>query len=319
MQLYPVKHAIWPAHSSVEDIFAPCEGLFDLTQVNFQGIVDVQFAHRFAKEMVSAITRVNYGQDVGQMNAFAGSIGLAGSGNDLWAVEGGNVQVVQGLVKRAGVNVMLDTKLTRVEFGGDNKRQRYVVHGERGEWECDAVVLAAPYELSDIQLPPAIARKLDVGRVFHRTHATFVRGHLNSGTFGDDPPDAVLTVEGADEPFTSVGLVSPRNGSEEAPIFKVFSRKRLDSAAKARIFQTDAETIAEYPWLAYPAYSPPEKFAPFDVDPEGGVFIYTSPIESAGSAMEMSAISGANAAALLREKLGLRRREDLDSTVKEEL
>lgn len=49
------------------------------------------------------------------------------------------------------------------------------------------------------------------------------------------------------------------------------------------------------------------KFAALSLDPDpAGALFYTSPLEQAGSAMEMSAISGANAAALTVNALGLR-------------
>lgn len=318
-KLYPQNGQSWPACVTVEALFERCQGLFNLTQVDFPPVIAEYLSERFAKEMVSAVTRVNYGQDVSQMNGLAGAVALAGSGSDLWAVKGGNAQVIEGLLQLAGVDVLLGTPVVRIQLSENRSASNYSVFTERGKYACDAVVLGVPYELAGIALSKETTSKLNVGRKFHRTHATFVKGFLNTETFGENPPDSVLTVEGANEPFMSVGKQARGDDLNEIPLFKVFSREPLGEAAYRRIFQEGIEIIAEYPWLAYPDFAPPEQFASFDVDPRNGAFIYTSPIESAGSAMEMSAVSGANAAALVKERLGLAHRDDQENAAKEEL
>ncbi len=160
-----------------------------------------------------------------------------------------------------------------------------------------------------------MAARADVGRKFQRTVATFVSGKLNEETFGPDPPESVLTTAYSEAIFSSVSVVHRfENGST---VFKVFSKNELDAKAIARIFSRGAQVLRVYPWFAYPKFNPPERFAPFKLDPDGAVY-YTSPVESLGSAMEMSAISGANAAALVRDRFGLNVRDD-DSVGKEEL
>lgn len=300
-QLYPPGRT---AHPTVQALFTPAASLYNLTQTPFRPTLTPHFAPRFIAELLSAIVRVNYGQDVSSMNALSGAIALAGSGDALWAVDGGNVRIVDGLLRSAGVSVHRAAAVDRV-LVRDSVAKRYAVWAGGKEHACDAVALCAPFENANISVPDAFREKMDVGRTFHRTVATFVQGRLNTLTFGPSPPDMLLTIEGADEPFTSVGLAWVGNvSSGEHPIFKVFSERSLDDKAIGRVFEPGAIVIKEFSWLAYPNFSPPEKFAPFDVDPEGA-FIYTSPIESAGSAMEMSAIAGANAAALIRDKLGL--------------
>ena len=64
-----------------------------------------------------------------------------------------------------------------------------------------------------------------------------------------------------------------------------------------------AEVLKVLPWRAYPHFSPPEKFSPFVLE-EGIVYINT--IESAASAMEISAIGAKNAALLVEKWLGLK-------------
>lgn len=295
----------WPGAVNMRGLFESAEGLFELTQRTFGDSVRGRLSPFFVAEFASAISRANYNADAAGMNGLAGSISLAGSGGTLWAVRGGNVQVVRGLLARAGADMVTATDIARAEKRGDGYA---LVDREEGEWDCGAVVVAAPVELAGLELPPTSARVADVGRKFQRTVATFVHGRLNPATFGPDPPDSVLTVSAAagEKVFSSVSVVHRfANGSR---LFKVFSKESLSEGDLARIFMPGMQVERAYPWFAYPKFRPPEQFAPFELE-AGGALFYTSPIESGGSAMEMSAISGANAAALVRKRFGLKVKE----------
>ena len=54
---------------------------------------DVGVSKEFIDELARVGTRVNYGQMPDKMDAFVGSVALAGAG--LWAVEGGNYRLVR--------------------------------------------------------------------------------------------------------------------------------------------------------------------------------------------------------------------------------
>ena len=77
-------------------------------------------------------------------------------------------------------------------------------------------------------------------------------------------------------------------------VWKVFSREPLTDVQKQKLFPEATDT-KEVIWLAYPHYTPPEKYLPFVLDE--GVF-YVNAIEWAASAMEMSSLSAKNAALL---------------------
>lgn len=300
-KLYPTTWHISAlrAASDVERFFVPTASLFDLTQKPFGEMARKYLSDRFIDEMAGAISRCNYNQDPYGMNALAGAVSLAGSGGNLWRVHGGNVRVVEGLIARSGAKVELKATISRISRA---KNGGYVVSGAKQDWNCNAVVIAAPLELASMSLPDDITALTKVGRTFRRTVATFVTGMLNNGTFGEDTPNAVLTTVGTERMFSSVSRVYKfANGSE---IYKVFSSEELGEKELARIFKTGSKVLASYPWYAYPKFSAPETFAPFDIDKEGAL-CYTSPIESAGSAMEMSALSGANCAAIIWKRLQL--------------
>ncbi|CAN8072221.1 unnamed protein product [Agarophyton chilense] len=301
-KIYPPHgvDAVWYPHPSVEGLLGQAGDLFNLTQIPFMPEAEKLFKKRYIEEMVAAITRVNYGQDVHEMNALSGAVALAGSGQDLWAVEGGNYQVVERLLKVSGAQVHIGVRIKRV----DVNNHQYRLSNGRLQWECDAVVLAAPLELMSIELPDRISKRVHTNRKFQLTVSTFVRGNLNEATFGPDPPTSILSTNLVNDSFTAISMAQAAS-QNRSPVFKVFSRKALIDHQFHRIFEKGFEVLATFPWMAYPKFSPPEEFTSFDLD-EDGTFIYTAPLESAGSAMEMSAVSGANAAALVREKLGLK-------------
>lgn len=306
-QLYPKEGAgaVWPAESSVKDLFKRTGILFNLSQKHFLDVAS-NLSPRYLKELAAAIMRCNYGQDPSLMNGASGLVALAGSGESLWHVKGGNVQVVRGLLSRDGVDLKLNTEIKTVTIDDEAKRGRYILHSRDDQvWRCDAVIMAAPIELTNIDVPSTFRERMDVGRKFQLTVTTFVRGELNNKTFGESPPYNIFTTAEVKDVFTALARVWD-GGKNSLSIFKLFSTESLTSEALQRIFAPGAKVIAEYPWFAYPKFNAPEKFGDFDVDrEENGAFIYTSPLESAGSAMEMSAVSGANAAFLVRKKLGL--------------
>ncbi|PXF47096.1 Farnesylcysteine lyase [Gracilariopsis chorda] len=272
-KLYP-KNGVqskWTPYASVQSLLERADGLFNLTQVSFDSVAKNVFSEQYLKEMVAAITRVNYGQDIYQMNGMSGAVALAGSGQDLWAVQGGNYQVVEKLLDASHTNLNLGVEIEHIAKV-DNA---YELHSGKKKWMCDAVILATPVELTSMGLPSHIAKKAEANRKFQLTVATFIRGSLNKATFGKDPPAAVLTTDLVDDSFTSVGIVH-KSENEKNPIFKVFSRKNLTASDIDRIFEGDAEVLASFPWMAYPQFAPPEHFAGFDLD-EHGIFIYTSP------------------------------------------
>ena len=85
-------------------------------------------------------------------------------------------------------------------------------------------------------------------------------------------------------------------------IIKIFSREPLTSDIINKLFITGTSTpeYTSVPWLAYPHYTPPEKFLPFQLD--DGVF-HVNAVERAASAMEMVSIGGRNVALLAHQYL----------------
>jgi prenylcysteine oxidase / farnesylcysteine lyase len=204
---------------------------------------------------VSQITRVNYNQDVKQMNGLSGAVAIAGSGGGLWAVDGGNEQVPRGLILRSNATVHLGTRISRVDeiLDDDTGSPAYVLEDENDKHRvtCDAVVIAAPLEGSGIKFGGSIAAtSWDVGRHFQRTVATFIHGTLSTAYFGDDPPAMILTTAHAPAPFSSLARIRAAEGG--GFFYKIFSKTHLGKETLNQLFDAGARVVDTHDWLAYP-------------------------------------------------------------------
>jgi prenylcysteine oxidase / farnesylcysteine lyase len=303
-------------YSSVQSYLARAPGLYELTQHSFSEIVSSNFSRLLVEEFISAVTRVNYNQDIEQMNGLSGAVALAGTGNGLWSVAGGNAQIVEGLLERSNATVLLNSRVTSITFS--EATGKYILHGifpntEMPHDDCDVVVLALPLELSGIDISSIDeTASWDVGRRYMLTVTTFVRGLLRASYFGSsraamDDVGVILTTAHADAPFSSIGRVARRSAHNDTvdTFYKIFSRSTLEPSTLQSVFEGEFEVLARYDWRAYPSFNPPEKFASFQLGGESHRIFYTGPIESASSAMEMSALSGRNIAALVNQAVGL--------------
>ena len=158
--------------------------MLDLTKVTLRDkLLDLGVSDIMVDEIVTVASRVNYGQMPADMHAFVGSVGLAGMDGSLWAVEGGNKEVV---------------KCASMMSGGRGHRARVTEVGKTGEKfqlsysydesqpdkreEYDVVVVATPLtaDVSQIKLPG----ELTFPGHYHTTVATIVQGQLNPEAAG---------------------------------------------------------------------------------------------------------------------------------------
>ena len=108
----------------------------------------------------------------------------------------------------------------------------------------------------------------------------------------------IFTSRSAKTPFSVISplAIEPVDGRQ---LYKLFSHTPLDQKLLGSIFQ-DPAIVATHDWLAYPVFDPPERFAPFQL---ADGLVYLNAWENAASAMEMSAVSAANGAALVLQHL----------------
>ncbi|GAB4855703.1 hypothetical protein Ancab_024346 [Ancistrocladus abbreviatus] len=284
-----------PVFETVEKMLQ-WSGLYNLTTRTLQEeLIEAGLSPLLIQELVTFITRINYGQSV-SMSGLAGAVALAGSGGNLWAVEGGNWQMAAGLINGSDVTLHLHEEIESISNLGDF----YEVNSTKGNsYTCDVAVIASPLDELNIQFSPPISvpeRKLQ------HTYTTFVRGLWNPAFFGlkvvSDIPELVGTLEDPNIPFSSISILKKHD--ENDMTYKIFSQKPLDDLLLDRIFSVRMETIL-IDWAAYPQYRAPEVFAPFILD--GLHLYYVNTFESAASTMETSAVAAENIARLVLSRL----------------
>ncbi|XP_060173327.1 LOW QUALITY PROTEIN: farnesylcysteine lyase [Lycium barbarum] len=284
-----------PVFETVEEMLK-WAGLYDLTKRTLEEeLIDANLSPRLIDELVTVITRINYGQSV-KISGLAGAVSLAGSSSGLWSVEGGNRRMAVELIKHSDVELHLNEEVESVSF----IEQNYQLNTTKGKsYECGITVVATPLDELKIQFIPGISipeRKLQ------HTYTTFVRGAVNPAYFGlgsvSEVPQLVGTVETEDVPFSSISVLKQHKENDMS--YKVFSRKPLDDALLDRIFSVRNETI-KIDWAAYPHYHAPEVFAPFILDDKH--LYYVNAFENAASTMETSAVAAENIARLILSRL----------------
>ncbi|XWS44671.1 hypothetical protein CRYUN_Cryun15aG0067800 [Craigia yunnanensis] len=280
-----------PVFETVDEMLK-WSGLYNLTIRTLQDeLIDTKLSPLLIEELVTVITRINYGQSV-YISGLAGAVSLAGSGGGLWSIEGGNWQMAAGLINNSDVSLHLNEKIESISYLGEY----YELNSTKGNsYSCEVTVVATPLDEVNIQFTPSISipeRKLQ------HTHATFVRGLLNPAYFGlgavAEIPELVGTLEDPDLPFSSISVL--KQHEEKDVTYKVFSREPMTDALLDSIFSARLQTI-RINWGAYPHYKAPEVFAPFVLD--GQHLYYVNAFENAASTMETSAVAAENVARLI--------------------
>ncbi|KFK28083.1 hypothetical protein AALP_AA8G470100 [Arabis alpina] len=267
-------------------------GLYNLTKFTLQEkLSQLQLSPVLVNELVTVITRINYGQSV-LISGLAGAVSLAGSGGGLWAVEGGNWQMAAKLINHSDVTLHLNEKIESIS----NLGNYYELNSSKGNsFKCYVTVVATPLDEVDIQFSPAISIPK---RELQHTHTTFVRGLINPGYFGmksvSDVPALVGTLEDPLIPFSCISIL--RKYNETDMTYKIFTRQPASDSLLDDLFSARTETL-RIDWGAYPKYHAPEVFAPFLLDDHH--LYYVNAFENGASTMETSAVAGENIARLI--------------------
>ncbi|KAF5179976.1 Prenylcysteine oxidase [Thalictrum thalictroides] len=280
-----------PVFESIEDMLK-WANLYNLTTRTLnEELAGAGLSPILISELVTVITRVNYGQSV-SMSGLAGAVSLAGSGGGLWSVKGGNWQMAAGLINSSDVTLHLNEEIDSISYFGDH----YELNSTKGNsYSCEVTVVATPLDEVNIRFSPPIS--VPDGNLQH-TYTTFVRGLMNPAYFSlnslSEIPELVGTVEAPNIPFSCISVL--KRYSEQDMTYKVFSRAEMDESLLDQIFSVRKETI-RINWGAYPHYKAPEVFAPILLDRSH--LYYVNAFENAASTMETSAVAAENVARLI--------------------
>eukprot|EP00743_Colponemidia_sp_Colp-15_P001589 GILK01001735.1.p1 GENE.GILK01001735.1~~GILK01001735.1.p1 ORF type:complete len:490 (-),score=76.05 GILK01001735.1:728-2197(-) len=273
----------------------------------------------YVNEFITAVTRVQYGQNVSTLHGLQDLIAMCGT-SELFHIPKGNFQVAECMLKNATAAVLHNTTVKSITKTASNL-QKYTVEGIRtnskGETvdvsdTFDAVVIATPLEFTNISfVNMQIPDDKRMARDYQTIYSTFVVGLLNQTYFHQSATEtgvgAVLTTEESkDLPFTSMSRLHTFNDTySNMSVFKFFSRKPLKEEELDRLFVQRVHH-QQVSWQAYPVQRPigPD----FDMHGFPPVYLddhiyYVNAFESATSCMECSMVSAANIARLIQQDL----------------
>ncbi|CAG7921712.1 unnamed protein product [Penicillium olsonii] len=313
----------------------------------------------FAREIIQASTRVNYGQNLQLIHGLESIVCMATDG--AVSIEGGNWRIFDGALKASAADIRLNTTVTgivRNEDGSVSLSSKSNTATEQTHETFDEVVIAGPLQYSDISIQPSLEHTPDIIPYVNLHVTLFASPHrISPKYFGQDSnsqvPETILTTlpEGLDLGSNEAGVgpsgfwsistlrTVDRSESEDTQqhyVYKIFSPEQPTAGFIASILGLNAENVDkdgtiedlsksdvswfhEKLWNPYPVLYPRVTFEETLLAP--GIW-YTGGIESFISTMETSALMGRNVATLMFhswEKNGLKSDHGAGSRAKTEL
>lgn len=297
----------------------------------------------FGWDVVQASTRVNYASNLRYIHGLEAMVCMAAEGGE--AVQGGNWQIFDRMIAASTATALYDTEVKRIERHSDGRYSLgFKTVGSdfeelrTGTELFDSVILAAPYQFMDLELPGQgeyIPDKIP----YVQLHTTlFTSPHLPCPAFFDLPngklaPRSILTTlpkdeepregkEGVGSPgFFSVSLLQSTTNpstSRQEYAYKIFSAEPPNSTLLAHLLglkqpHDDAEDVNPESglrnkditwihrklWHSYPYEYPRVTFERIRLDED---LWYTSAMDAFISTMETNALSGMNVARMVVDK-----------------
>ncbi|KAG9126281.1 hypothetical protein FRC07_004092, partial [Ceratobasidium sp. 392] len=295
------------AHASIADI----SDSLNFTSLTSNTAADHLASHGvsqlFIHELVEAATRVNYGQNIDKIHALEGMVSMAAT--QAQSVAGGNWQIFERWVKESGAKVKLDSAVQTLRKGANGKWHVGVKGG--GEETYDAVVLAAPYKGTKIEID---APELDLDKAFppvnyvhlHVTLLSTTAEHPQASYFlpnaapGTKVPQSILTTSagGVEPEFSSLTYHETiQHNGQSKRIVKIFSKARVEDNWLEKVFGAGTvDWVFRKEWDAYPVLPPTTTYP--SINPAPG-FYYVNAFEPFISTMETETIASLNVVDLL--------------------
>lgn len=181
----------------------------------------------FVEDILSAGMRVNYNQDYDNLSAFAAFIGLAGTDDGLFSVQGGNYQISEALLNNTKSKVLSTHEVIEIEKvlidhdddDNDDEKNKKIIYkitskdlsnnNQISIEEFDIVVISTPIEFSNIKftgLP--FTHETIPKKDYKKVHVHLIAANsINAEYFGypkDHPIDCILTSFNKSLPFFSL-------------------------------------------------------------------------------------------------------------------
>ncbi|KAF3387140.1 Farnesylcysteine lyase [Penicillium rolfsii] len=208
LRLY--KEPLFPFQSLSE---AAAEvGLIDVTSsTGEEFLAKNQISSLFAREIIQASTRVNYGQNLALIHGLESMVCMATDG--AISIDGGNWRIFDGAVKAAKTDIKLDTTVTELVRNEEGTIRVTSYPSDAldssqsiDETEFDDVVIAGPLQYSGISVSPPLEHVPDEIPYVNLHVTLFASPHrISPKYFGldekkDQVPETILTTlpEGLD-------------------------------------------------------------------------------------------------------------------------
>ena len=149
----------------------------------------------FAREIIQASTRVNYGQNLPLIHGLESMVCMATDG--AVSIEGGNWRIFDAALRKSGADVRLNTTVTEImREGGGSLR---VISKDTSDLDLrqhegndfDEVIIAGPLQYSDISISPPLEHIPD-DIPYVKLHVTLLTSprRISPRFFGFDDPNA---------------------------------------------------------------------------------------------------------------------------------
>ncbi|KAF3911688.1 hypothetical protein AA313_de0203676 [Arthrobotrys entomopaga] len=276
----------------------------------------------FSSEVIQASTRVNYASNLGHIHGLETMVAMSTDG--AMAITGGNWKIFHKMIETSKSNILTETTVTNIERVPDAKT--WVVkatksNGDVLEDEYDEVIIAAPYQFSNITSQSIKApEKIKYTDLHVTLFASPYRLSPKYFNFNKDlVPDMILTTLPIDydqetsrvgpSKFWSVNILRTLDRKLENGVmrreylYKVFSPRYWpdENIYEMMDLPKDANALTwsyRKLWQAYPMEEPRSTFQEAQLD--FGLW-YTAGMEAFISCMETMSLSGKNVAANIVE------------------
>ncbi|CAG8542970.1 22747_t:CDS:2 [Cetraspora pellucida] len=265
LKTYELKEPFKSVDSEAERLHLDLERKFT-AQYYFSELKNIN--QLYLQHLVEPMTRVNYGQNLGEIHAMGAFISLAPTGAK--SIKGGNYKLFEKFIENSGATLNLNTKVVKVTkfrtTNGAEESEKYMVQTKNGTTEIfDAIIMAAPIQFSGIEFENIYLEMKNIPYV--TLHVTFITGRLNPSYFNctgvEICPNQILTTNSGKTEFLSLASkVVLENGET---LNKIFSHEKMSDEVLDRIFSERSWTFRKV-WKSYPRLIPNQTFPPIEPD-----------------------------------------------------
>lgn len=256
-EMYRQPHFPWKSLSAA----AADTGLVDATSATgSEFLKGHSISDGFSRDIIQASTRVNYGQNLPLIHGLETMVCMAAEG--AVGVQGGNWQIFDSMLKASRAEMRMNSTVAEINQN-DNRTYTISYLSEDGTEQhiFDHVILASPFQFSDIEISPSPKQTPDT-IPYVQLHVTLFASprQLSPRFFNLSPeasvPETILTTLPS-----NVDLGADKAGVGPAGFWSISTLKKVNP-----LKEENAEHQTSQPHYIYKIFSPEPVTADFMVD-----------------------------------------------------